>query len=79
MIFIGTSRLCLLLRFSFLNIAFISISSFAQVPPDLILHNAKIITVDQQFRIVQALAITGDRISATGSNASIFEIKRQIH
>ena len=39
--------------------------------PDLIVHNAKLVTVDAQFRIAQAMAIRGDRIVAVGSNASI--------
>src|SRR5665213_2890158 len=41
----------------------------AQQPaPDLILSNGKIITVDERFRIAQAVAIQGDRIVAVGSN-----------
>jgi len=41
----------------------------AQQPtPDLILSNGKIITVDERFAIVQAVAIQGDRIMATGTN-----------
>jgi len=39
--------------------------------PDTIFINGKILTVDADFRIVEALAITGDRISATGDSASI--------
>jgi predicted amidohydrolase YtcJ len=42
-----------------------------QAPPDLILSNGKIITVDDRFSIVQAVAIRGDRIVATGSNQAI--------
>jgi predicted amidohydrolase YtcJ len=36
--------------------------------PDMILHHGRIVTVDANFRIVEALAIKGDRILATGSN-----------
>ena len=36
---------------------------------DTILVNGKIVTVDDQFRVVQALAITKERIVATGSAA----------
>lgn len=39
--------------------------------PDLVLVNGRIATVDDQFRFVQALAVTGERITATGSNADI--------
>ncbi len=59
----------------FLNGLSISSFLFAQTTPDLILHNAKIITVDQQFRIVQAIAITGNKITATGTNALILKLK----
>jgi predicted amidohydrolase YtcJ len=44
----------------------------AQQPaPDLILTNAKIITVDDQFSIAQAVAIRGDRFVAVGNNQYI--------
>ena len=72
---ITTSKYQFLLRLFFLNFVWLSSISFAQTTPDLILHNAKIITVDQQFRIVQAMAITGDRITATGTNAFILKLK----
>jgi predicted amidohydrolase YtcJ len=38
---------------------------------DLILTNGKIVTVDDRFSIVQALAIKGERIVATGTNADV--------
>ena len=40
-------------------------------PPDLILHNGKIVTVDEQFSIAKALAIEKGRIVAAGSNAAV--------
>jgi len=43
----------------------------AQSAPDLILSNGKIVTVDERFTIVQAVAVSGDRIVAVGSNADI--------
>ena len=46
----------------------------AQVPalvPDLILHNGKIVTVDDQFSLAEALAIRGDRIVAVGQDAGV--------
>ena len=42
-----------------------------QAPPDLILSNGKIVTVDERFTIAQAVAVRGDRIVAVGSNAEI--------
>lgn len=42
-----------------------------QAPPDLILSNGKIITVDEKFSIAQAVAIRGDRIVAVGTTQDI--------
>jgi predicted amidohydrolase YtcJ len=42
-----------------------------QVPPDIILTNGKIITVDDRFSIAQAMAIRGDRFVAVGTNQDI--------
>lgn len=43
--------------------------------PDLILHNAKVITVDKPFSIHQALSITDGKITAVGSNQQILSTK----
>lgn len=45
-------------------------AAFAE-PPDLIFHHGKIVTVDARFSTVQALAVRGDRIVATGSDDAI--------
>ena len=42
--------------------------------PDIVLHNGKIVTVDSEFSIVQAIAITGDRILATGDDADVLPL-----
>src|SRR5215469_14954822 len=42
-----------------------------QTPPDLILWNGKIVTVDDRFTIAQAVAIRGDHVIATGTNQQI--------
>jgi predicted amidohydrolase YtcJ len=39
--------------------------------PDLILHHGKIVTVDPRFRIVDSIAIRGDRILAVGDYSEI--------
>src|SRR5262245_3718016 len=44
-------------------------------PADLILHHAKVLTVDARFTIAEALAIKGDRIVAVGDDATIFKRK----
>jgi predicted amidohydrolase YtcJ len=43
--------------------------------PDLIVHNAKLVTVDPQFRIAQAMAVRGDRIVSVGANAEVLATK----
>jgi predicted amidohydrolase YtcJ len=47
----------------------------AQAPaPDLILTNGKIITVDERFTIARAVAVTGERITAVGSDEAIVRL-----
>ena len=41
---------------------------------DLILHNGKIVTVDDRFTIAQAIAIKGERVMATGKNGEIAKL-----
>src|SRR5580658_3861446 len=50
---------------------FIFTAALRAQAPDLILHRGKIVTVDPQFRIVDSIAIRGDRILAVGSDADI--------
>ncbi len=45
----------------------------AQVP-DQIIHHAKIVTVDSDFSIAEAIALRGDRILAVGTNAEILPL-----
>ncbi len=48
-----------------------ALQSAAQESPDTVFLNGKILTVDEGFTVVQALAVTGNRISAVGSDAEI--------
>jgi predicted amidohydrolase YtcJ len=50
-----------------------TIPAFGQTEPpaDLILTNGKILTVDDEFKIAQAVAIRGDRIIAVGTSEHI--------
>jgi predicted amidohydrolase YtcJ len=48
--------------------------AFAQ-SPDLIFSNGKIVTVDDRFSMVQAIAIRGTRIVAIGSDADVLKLK----
>ncbi|HZP76411.1 MAG TPA: amidohydrolase [Pseudolabrys sp.] len=47
----------------------------AQDAADILLTNGKIVTVDDRFSIVQALAIRGSRIEAVGTTADIERLK----
>ncbi|MBI4446088.1 MAG: amidohydrolase family protein [Acidobacteria bacterium] len=50
------------------------VTVFAQQGADLILHNGKILTVDEKFTIAQAVAVRGDRIIAVGSNEDVLKL-----
>jgi hypothetical protein len=43
----------------------------AAPPADLILHNGRIVTVDERFSIAQAIAIRGERVVSVGRNADV--------
>lgn len=43
-------------------------------PPDLILHHGKIVTVDDEFSIADAMAVRGERIIAVGTNEDIAKL-----
>jgi predicted amidohydrolase YtcJ len=43
----------------------------AQQPADTVLHNGKVLTVDNNFSIVQAVAVRGNRVVGVGTNESI--------
>ena len=64
-------RLTLVLMVPVLVVASLALDAQQTAPPDTILTNGKIITVDAQFSIAQAVAVRGDRIVAVGSNQDI--------
>lgn len=49
-------------------------STIVAQPPTRIVHNAKIVTVDADFSIVQAMAVRDDRVVAVGSNVEILKL-----
>jgi predicted amidohydrolase YtcJ len=52
------------------------VSASLQAAPALILHHGKVITVDKNFRIAEAIAIEADgRIAAVGTNDEILVLK----
>ena len=42
--------------------------------PELIVHGGKIVTVDAKFSLAAAMAVTGDRILAVGSNEVVLKL-----
>ena len=44
-------------------------------PADLIIHNAKVLTVDAKFSVAQAIAVKGDRVLAVGDDKTILRHK----
>ncbi len=55
-----------------LAVVFVLLSANESV--DLIVHHAKVLTVDPQFRVVEAFAVRGERIVAVGGNAEILKL-----
>ena len=53
---------------------FFTVVSLAQ-SPDIILHNGKIFTADKIHKYAEAIAITGDKISAIGKNDAVTKLK----
>jgi predicted amidohydrolase YtcJ len=47
--------------------------SFAQ-SADIIIHNAKVLTVDASFSVAEALAIGGNKILAVGTNSEVLKL-----
>ena len=64
------------LLFSTIVVMIIVLSSCTQAgDADTILFNGKIITVDENFTIVQAVAISGDRIEMVGTDQEVLQLK----
>jgi len=42
---------------------------------DLILHNAKVLTVDNSFSVAEAVAVRGNQIAGVGSNADVLALR----
>ena len=53
---------------------FLAASFLEAQAPDLVFHNAKVVTVDAGFSIAQALAVRGDRIVAVGTDREILAL-----
>ncbi|MFN7625689.1 MAG: amidohydrolase family protein, partial [Pirellula sp.] len=42
--------------------------------PDLVIYNAQVITVDQEFSVRQAVAVAGEKILAVGNNEDMLKL-----
>jgi predicted amidohydrolase YtcJ len=50
-------------------------SLFSEAAPSLIVHHGRIVSVDKDFSIHEAMAIEGERIVKVGSNRQVLELK----
>jgi len=79
----GKSKWCFQLSATLLSITLVmttgamgqSIPSKLVVYPELILHNGKVLTVNDQFSIVQAVAIRDGRFLEVGTNQEVLALK----
>jgi predicted amidohydrolase YtcJ len=44
-------------------------------PADLIVHNAKVVTVDAKFSLAEAVAVRDGRVAAVGTNADVLKLR----
>ena len=60
------------------TLALVSTCLFAQQgtqgPPTIILHNGKVVTVDKNFSMAEAVAVNGQNITAVGKSADILKL-----
>ncbi len=57
-----------------LVLAFVGVEAHAQQKADLILYNGKIVTVDSNFSMAQAVAISGNKIAAVGQDDEVLKL-----
>ena len=66
-------------RFAFTAVLLLVIGCYGRIAgaadAELILHHGKIVTVDKQFSIRQAIAVASGRIAAVGDNATVLKLR----
>jgi len=67
----ATISVAILAGIAFTYLATSSIRGQSIPQPDAIYYNAKIVTVDDKFSYAQAVAITGDKFTAVGTNETV--------
>src|SRR5438067_51965 len=50
-------------------------SAGAADPAELIVHNAKVVTVDAKFSVAEAVAVRDGKIAAVGTSADVLKLK----
>jgi predicted amidohydrolase YtcJ len=63
------------MRFAALSILLLPLRLFAADGADLIIHNAKVVTVDAKFSAVEAIAVKDGRILFVGTNDEALKLK----
>jgi predicted amidohydrolase YtcJ len=53
---------------------YLQAGSAAAEPPDAIYHHGRVLTVDGDFRIVEAFAVRGERLTAVGSSSEVLAL-----
>ncbi len=66
---------CLLNVVSFLVCGFLMSAPVVAAEADLILHNGKVVTVDDRFSIQQAIAIRDGRVAQVGKDREVLKLK----
>jgi hypothetical protein len=61
--------------FTYIAFIFLVVGTAVGQQADLIFKNGNVLTVDENFSIVEALAVKGDRIIAVGSNTDILKTR----
>lgn len=62
-------------RTALLAVAVFPLAAAAADPADLIVHNAKVVTVDAKFSLAEAVAARGGKIVAVGTSADVLQLK----
>src|SRR5687767_13833357 len=53
----------------------LALAALSAPDADLIVHNAKVLTMDAKSTVAQAVAVTGGKIAAVGSDADVMKHK----
>src|SRR5262245_66680858 len=60
---------------SLLSLLLLAAGAHAADPADLIVHNARVVTVDAKFSIAAAVAVGGGKVLAVGEDAAVLKLR----